>query len=110
MSRDAAYLAYMRDAIGKIERFTAGLDEKVFAIDEKTQSAVILQLMLLGEMTRKLSEATRQAIPLPWKEIAGFRDRAIHDYYEMDLDVIWETVQSDIPLLKSALHKSGGSK
>lgn len=103
MDRDAAYLAYMRDAIRKIESFTEDVDADVFAKDEKTQSAVMLQLMLIGEMAKKLSSETKSAIALPWKEITGFRDRAIHDYYEMDLDIVWNTVREDIPSFKSAL-------
>ena len=59
--------------------------------------------MLIGEMAKKLSNQTKMSLKLPWREIAGFRDRAIHDYYEMDLDIIWDTVQEDIPALKKAL-------
>lgn len=103
MNRDAAHLAYMRDAIGKVERFTSGFDAKAFVGDEKTQSAVMLQLMLIGELAKKLSETTKKSYDVPWKEIAGFRDRAIHDYYEMDLDIVWQTVQEDIPALNKAL-------
>lgn len=103
MDRDAAYLAYMRDAIRKIESFTDSVDIEAFVKDEKTQSAVMLQLMLIGEMAKKLSIETKHKIDLPWKEIMGFRDRAIHDYYEMDLDIVWNTVKEDIPAFKSAL-------
>lgn len=103
MNRDAAYLAYMRDGIGKIERFTFGMDASSFSRDEKAQSAVMLQLMLIGEMAKKVLAQTRTSFVLPWKEIMGFRDRAIHDYYEMDLDIVWNTVQEDIPALKEVL-------
>ncbi len=103
MNRDTAYLAYMCDAIRKIELFTDGMSSDAFFTDEKTQSAVMLQLMLLGEMAKKVSDATKVSIALPWKEIAGFRDRAIHDYYAMDLGIVWDTVIQDIPLLKSKL-------
>lgn len=105
MNRDVLYLGYIRDAIGKIERFIAGIDAAVFSRDEKTQSAVILQLMLIGEIAKKLSAETKAALALPWKEIIGFRDRAIHDYYDMDLEIIWSTVQDDVPALKSALEE-----
>lgn len=105
MNRDALYLDRIRDAIGKIERFTAGIDEVSFATDEKTQSAVILQLILIGEMAKRVSEETRAKIAIPWKEITGFRDRAIHDYFDMDLDVIWQTTRSDVPELKERLAK-----
>lgn len=103
MSRDDLYLEYMRDAIRKIGQFTTNIDADGFLKDEKTQSAVMLQLMLIGEMAKKLSDESKTAFKLPWKEISGFRDRAIHDYYDMDLDIIWDTIQKDIPVLKSAL-------
>ena len=96
----------MRDAIRKIEQFTAGTDVNSFARDEKTQSAVMLQLMLIGEMAKKLFETTKASFKLPWKEIAGFRDRVIHDYYDMDLDIIWDTVREDIPALKEVLGQA----
>jgi uncharacterized protein with HEPN domain len=103
MNRDIAYVAYMKDAIRKIEVFTVDMSQDEFLRDEKTQSAVMLQLMLLGEMAKKVSDDTKVAIALPWKEIAGFRDRAIHDYYDMDLDIVWDTVVQDIPTLKKNL-------
>ena len=103
MNRDDLYLDYIRDAIRKIEKFTTGVDADMFCEDEKTQSAVVLQLMLIGEITKKLSNDTKASIDLPWKEISGFRDRAIHDYYDLDLDIIWSTVQEDVPTLKKAL-------
>lgn len=103
MSRDALYLERMRDAVRKIESFTEGYSATDFGEDAKTQSAVILQLMLIGEMSKKLSPETKSSISLPWKEISGFRDQAIHDYFDMDLDIVWQTVISDIPILKKSL-------
>ena len=58
MNRDTAYVAYMKDAIRKIEAFTVGIQMEEFLSDEKTQSAVMLQLMLLGEMAKKISDST----------------------------------------------------
>ena len=104
MSRDQLYLDRMRDSIRKIEQFIEGVDETSFDRDEKTQSAVMLQLMLIGEMAKRVSPESKATIKLPWKEIAGFRDRAIHDYFDMDLDIVWETAVSDIPALKRQLE------
>lgn len=103
MKTDEVYLAQMRDAIRKIEGFVAGLDKSAFAKDEMAQSAVILQLMLVGELAKRVSEQTKQEIDLPWKEIAGFRDNAIHEYFSLDLQVVWQTIVEDIPVLKEAL-------
>ena len=103
MKSDALYLERIADSIRKIESFTEGFDADNFGKDEKTQSAVMLQLMLIGEMTKRVSTETKKSIDLPWKEISGFRDRAIHDYYDIDLDIVWQTIISDIPALKKAL-------
>lgn len=73
--------------------------------DSKTQSAVIMQLTVIGELVKKVSTKTKESSDIPWKEIAGFRDRAIHHYFGMDLNVIWDTVVMDVPVLKMALKK-----
>lgn len=103
MKREAVYFEQMLDSVRKIEAFTAGMSREAFLADEKTQSAVIMQLALIGELAKRMPEEAKATVPLPWKEIAGFRDRAIHDYFEVDLDIVWNTVQSDLPDLKNAL-------
>ena len=80
-----------------------GMDEVAFLRDEKTQSAVIMQLALIGELAKRVSESTRAAIPLPWRQIAGFCDRAIHDYYQIDLQVAWGTLVDDLVPLAEAV-------
>lgn len=106
MKSDKVYIAQMLDAVAKIESFTAGMSKEKFLADGKTQSAVILQLALIGELAKKIGKETKKkTAALPWKDIAGFRDRAIHDYFQIDLDIVWNTVISDLPLLKSELLK-----
>lgn len=105
MKDDKVYIQQILDAVRKIESFTAGTDRPTLGADEKTQSAVIMQLMLIGEISKKISTKTKISIDLPWKDIAGFRDKAVHDYFEMDLDVVWNTIIADIPVLKSKLQK-----
>lgn len=106
MKDDKVYIRQMLDAVRKIELFTANMNRATFGADEKTQSAVIMQLMLIGEISKKISIKTKDSVDLPWKDIAGFRDKAVHDYFEMDLDVVWNTIIADIPVLKSKLQKS----
>ncbi len=103
MKSDAVYINQILEAITKIENFVNGLNQKSFCEDAKTQSAVIMQLTLVGEISKKISSALKERVDLPWKEIAGFRDRAIHDYFEIDLDVVWNTTLTDLPELKRAL-------
>lgn len=105
MKNDKVYIEQILDAVRKIHLFTADTNRAGFGADEKTQSAIIMQLMLIGEISKKISAQTKNSIDLPWKDIAGFRDKAVHDYFEMDLDVVWNTIITDIPLLKSELEK-----
>jgi len=105
MKVDEVYIKQMLDAVEKIELFTADASKEFFGSDQKTQSAVIMQLMLIGELAKKISPASKNISSLPWKEICGFRDRAIHDYFELDLDIIWNTILMDLPVLKKELIK-----
>ena len=105
MKNDRVYCEQILDSIGKIQRFVNGIDKDVFLNDQKTQSAVIMQLALIGELAKRVSEETKTAIAVPWKEIAGFRDRAIHDYYQIDLGIAWDTITLDLEPLADAQQK-----
>ncbi len=105
MKHDQVYIDQMLDSIRKIESFVIGLDKDAFFADAKTQSAVIMQFALIGEVSKKITEDTKSKTDLPWKDIAGFRDRAIHNYFDIDLHVVWDTIVTDLPLLKQELEK-----
>ena len=81
----------------KIADFIADLDLDDFLEDSKTQSAVIMQLVVIGEPAKSLDESIRANIELPWKSISGFRDFAVHDYFSLGLPKVWETLTVDIP-------------
>lgn len=101
MKSDRVYLEQILESVDKIQLFVKGMDQASFLKDQKTQSAVIMQLALIGELAKKISQQTKSEIKVPWKEIAGFRDRAIHDYYQIDLQVAWDTIAIDLrPLAK----------
>lgn len=106
MKNDSVYIDQILESVQKINSFTKGLNRDSFFADQKTQSAVIMQLLLIGEVSKKVSEKTKSSIDLPWKDIAGFRDRSIHNYFEIDLDVVWDTLLSDIPELAEKLKKA----
>ena len=105
MKDDRVYISQILESITKIESFVSGLDREGFIADIKTQSAVIMQLTLIGEIAKKVSLKTKETTSLPWKDIAGFRDQAIHNYFEIDLDVVWDTIITDLPILKEQLQK-----
>jgi len=77
MKTDKVYRDRIIDCIEKIERFTLKMEEKDFLETEVAQSGVILQLALIGELSKKLSVEFKQKITLPWKNIAGFRDKSL---------------------------------
>lgn len=74
------------------------MDRSAFLGDVKTQSAVLHQLLILGEAAKRLSNDFRSSHPeVPWPLVAGMRDKLIHEYNEVDLHEVWRTTQRDIP-------------
>jgi uncharacterized protein with HEPN domain len=104
MPRDDATLLDIVLACRRIQRFAAGLSLETFLGDEKTQSAVVHQLLLIGEATKRLSDEFRASSPeVPWRDIARMRDRLVHHYDAVDLDEVWKTVKTDVPDLLTRL-------
>jgi len=94
------YIQLLLDSISKIEDFVAGLSVEQFLNDQKTQSAVLMQFQIIGELAKKVPDTIRKDIDVPWKEIAGFRDIIAHDYFTIDATFVWQTLSVDIPELK----------
>ena len=105
MNRDLVYLCHIRDAIEKIERYVA-VGEEVFLTTTHWQDAVIRNLEIIGEATKRISAGVKKDNPeIPWREIAGLRDVLIHDYMGVDLNVVWNVVVQDMPKLKSTVMR-----
>ncbi|RJR43219.1 MAG: DUF86 domain-containing protein [Deltaproteobacteria bacterium] len=100
------YLKDIQDALEKINDFIAGLDFESFARDNKTAFAVIRALEIMGEAARKIPKSIRSRYPeVPWQDMAGMRDKLIHDYFGVDLRVVWKTLQIDLPPLKAMIDQ-----
>ncbi len=100
MQRDDAALLDVLQAAPRAEESLGHLELSAFLADAKTQSAVLHQLLILGEAVKRLSQPFRDAHPeIPWREIAGSRDVLIHAYDSVDLGGIWRAVTVDVPRL-----------
>ena len=108
MPRDfEVYLEDIRQAIGKIQSYTAGLTRDVFNQDDRTIDAVIRNLQIIGEAAKAIPETVRAAYPnVEWKKIAGLRDILAHQYFEVDLDIIWDVLQNKLPGLDQELRRT----
>lgn len=102
---DREFLSDIREAIQRIVAYVAGVDYESFVADTKTQDAVIRNLEILGEATKNLSEEFRAAYTgVPWKSMAGARDRLIHHYFGVNLDIVWQIVSTELPKVTDQLQ------
>lgn len=100
MSRDKASLLDIVNAAKRVLQFAAGLDKSSLATNEEKQSAILYQVIVMGEATKRLSSEFRTQHPdIPWKDIAGMRDILTHQYDQLNLNTIWDVIQTDIPEL-----------
>ena len=92
------------EAINKIERYTNGIDFAAWQNDEKTVDAVIRNLEVIGEASSRLPmEVQEQYEDVPWGMMKGIRNILAHEYFGIDLEIIWKTVKKDLPILKKRL-------
>ena len=107
MRRDyKLFIKDILDAIQKIEEFVAGMDFEEFKNDDKTVSAVVRKLEIIGEATKNIPDEIRQRYPdLPWKEMAKIRDKLIHGYFVVDHQIVWNVVKKELPFLKPKIEK-----
>ena len=92
-------------AIERIESFISGMNYDAFVEDDKTLSAVVRKLEIIGEAVKQLPEGFTQLHPnIPWKQIAGMRDKLIHFYFGVDPLLVWQTVQNRLPELKATIE------
>ncbi len=103
------FLDYVEDIIGAMEdvlSFVEGMDYDDFAKDKRTIYAVIRAVEVIGEAVKKIPKSVRNRYPeIPWKDMAGMRDKLIHEYFGVDLKRVWKTVKEDIPKLKPLFEK-----
>ena len=100
---------YVRDileAIKAIEKFVEGMDFENFKEDDKTSSAVIRKFEIIGEATKNIPQSIKEKYPhIPWKEMAGFRDKLIHFYFGIKYDIVWDTIKLRLPELRNNIER-----
>jgi uncharacterized protein with HEPN domain len=104
MKDDQIYIEHILTSIKRIQSYISKVDQTSFLDDFITQDAVVRQLEIIGEATKRVSQDFRQKNPdIPWSDMAGMRDVLIHDYIDVDLEIVWKTASESIPRLKSLL-------
>ena len=101
------YLDHMRQAAGDALIFVEGLSKEELFDDKRTQQAVIMSLIIIGEAATKIMdryvEYATQNPQVPWRSMRGMRNRIAHGYFDINLEVVWDTVQAALPELLKVL-------
>ena len=104
MERDRIYFLDMVEAARLAVSYVEGVSEAAFLEDTQLQDAVIRRLEIVGEAARRVSAATRHSLPeVPWMEVVGMRNLVIHEYDDVDLNIVWDTVRNHLPPLIAIL-------
>jgi len=98
------YLDDILDAIEKIENYVEGFSFEKFSADSKTVDAIVRNFEIIGEATKRIPLETKEKYPqIPWKMMAGTRDKLIHEYFGVNLQVLWKAVKEDLPPVKRSI-------
>ena len=105
MRDDSLYLRHILDAIEAICQYTGTTAREEFIQNPILRDAVIRQLEIIGEASNRLSDETRLASPdTQWAQIISMRNRLIHGYFQVDVDLVWEIITNDLPALKQQIE------
>ncbi|MGI8469097.1 MAG: HepT-like ribonuclease domain-containing protein [Pyrinomonadaceae bacterium] len=99
-------LKHILESIGKIEDYLLNFDEEKFGKDNLRQDAVVRQLEIIGEASKKLTIKLKESHPqIEWRKMAGTRDRLAHGYFSVDIEIVWRITQEFLPSLKTEIKK-----
>jgi uncharacterized protein with HEPN domain len=100
------YIQDIIESMNKAMEFTDGITYNSFASDDKTIFAVVRALEIIGEAVKNIPQEIREKhTQIPWREMAGMRDKLIHEYFGVNLNVVWKSVKEEIPLIKPSFEK-----
>lgn len=103
MNEDRVYLEHIRDGLQDIATYSSAGREAFFK-ERMRQDAILRKLQIIGQAVKNLSENVKSRQPhIPWKQIAGMRDKVIHDYFGVNLEIVWAVVENELPKLRTAV-------
>ena len=103
---DAIRLRHMLDAVEEAMGFAQGRTRQDLEHDRMLVLALMKDIEIIGEAAYQVTQETRQSLPeIPWEDIIGMRHRLVHAYFDINLDILWATVQEDLPALLTILRK-----
>jgi uncharacterized protein with HEPN domain len=103
---DTVYLHHILDAIGLISEYTKGMSENEFLANSMVHDAVVRQIEIIGEAAKNVSEEFQGKHPkLPWTKMIGIRNKIIHEYFNVNYSIVWDTIQDDLPILQKSIKK-----
>ena len=107
MERDLIYLRHLLDAIVKIERYVAEVDYEAFSNNDMMIDAVVRELEIIGEAAKNLSDVFVTAHPdIPWHRVKAMRNVLIHEYFGVNLKIVWDTCHTNVPTLKAFVQNA----
>ena len=105
MKNDSIYLQHILEAIKKIERYLRGVTYEKFSRNDLLIDAIVRELTIIGEAAKQVSEKFQEKHPrVPFYEIIGMRNRIIHEYFDVDLKIVWETCKQNLKNLKKVIR------
>lgn len=103
------YLDHMLEAISLVHSYVDGFSKADFLADKRTQQAVILNIVVIGEAATRLADEYPEFVAcypeVPWKSMRGMRNRMAHGYFDINLDIVWDTIQQSLPALALQLNR-----
>lgn len=107
MKKDPRVLiTHILNCIESLEKYSKGVKKEEFLENEEKQDAIVRKVEIIGEAVSNLEQKFKENYPdIPWQDISDMRNKLIHEYFSVDLELVWEVVQKDLPLLKSNLVK-----
>jgi len=100
------FFADILEAINSIKEYTNDMGYEKFIQDKKTRDAVVRNLEIIGEAAKNIPDDIKEKYPeVNWKEMAGMRDKLIHEYFGVSNVIVWETIKNDIPMFESQIEK-----